>query len=410
MKYFMQTFSVAALTALALASCGIDSGSHYDPDSKTFGHEKPKGPPLNDPSAVPAPTATPPIIVSAPTATPSPDATPAPSEEPEVPPPSSGHDVLASEGLSGYFDGKAIKRVVKGEGSEGSLVSDTWFDFAFRKIFGDIGAKSEEQMSIEIKEDGRGRQIVTETATTEMGDKLNKFKGSVESQSGVQKLYWSSGSTEDLGNCPKTFICVDRIEWIPFKGRSRTFCFKDVATGKPIVVPYAPNPNFGPEAFKASLPDNSLESKPFYATQHPGIAACDAMNLETQDQQLVQWKVSLGDLRDTVKTDFFRKAKFKPLKPDTEIVVEYGLYSPELKRRYQPNGSPFLEDVTRFYTKSRYFLESTEHVLAKLVLTIQSAASVPLYTTTTGLQLEYHQEFCVNKHDGDQAFNHCTGR
>lgn len=405
MKLIFSIFPIySSILALTIASCGIDNGNHYGPDNKTFGQDKSQNQELTHPTPRPrvaTPTPTP--------AQPTPTVSPTPPPTTELPPPSTGDALLSEESLAGYFDIKSLKRIVRGPGAEGTFSSDSIMDSALRGIFGKIVKNdSVEFLDVLIREEGEGRQVVLENAITGGGDRLAELQKTGETKSGMQKLHWVLG---EHGNCPKTFICADRIEWHPVHGQLWTYCFKDMITDKAIVVPYAPNPNFGPESFAASIPNGAIESQPFIMTKHPGSVKCDQAHIITQDRQLIQWKVSIGNLNDSRQPNFYRKAKFEPLTPDTEIVVEYGRYSEDLGRRYQPKQAPFIDDISRFNSKVRYFLNSQEHALAKVILTVQSPISVPMSSDTTGVQVDYVQEFCFSRDvgKGEKSYNHCTG-
>ena len=416
MTLLLRRISLVTLTTVLFTACGVDSGNHYGQDDKTFGQDKQVPRPTTNPGLVPSPTHT-----SAPTATPTaapiatptvtpPPATPAPGE-PEEPPPSSGHDILSREAFTGYFNGKVLRRIVKSSGDEATFSEmKSWAEQGFILLFKKLTSdESNEKLDMLAREDGDDRQLVSQTVNTAGGDKVAKSNGQKETKSGTQQLFWALGGQ---GECPRVFVCVDKIQWTPKDGASWTYCFKDLKTDALIAVPYAPNPNFGPGSFKAALPQGSLLSKPFYMTRHPGLVSCSDPRILTLERDLVQWRVSLGNLSDTRSPDFLKKATHTPLVPDTEVTVDYSLYSEKLGRSYLPPHGPYLNDISRFNPKSRYFLDSKEHALAKITLTMQSSfeSIIPGLTDSSGLEVEYTQEFCMHVDEKTAQFNHCTGK
>lgn len=416
MKLFLQRISLATVTTLLVAACGVESDSHYNQDDKNFGQEKPLPRP-SAPALAQTPQSTPLPVVATPTSTPTatpvaatPTPTPTPSE-PEEPPPSSGHDVLSREAFTGYFNSKALRRIVKGTGDEATFsdmrsIAEQGFTYLFKRLTAD---ESNEKLAMLVQEDGDDRQIVSQTVHTAGGDKVAKTNGQKETKSGMQQLFWVLGGQ---GDCPRVFVCVDKIQWTPEDGQSWTYCFKDLKTDGPISVPYAPNPNFGPGSFKSAIPGGSILSKPFYMTRHPGLVACNDTRILTLARDLVQWRVAIGTLDDSRGPDFFRKATHTPLVPDTEIEVQYSLYSEKLGRSYLPPQGPYLNDISRFNRKARYFLDSKEHALAKITLTMQSSfdSMLPGLRDSSGLEIEYTQEFCKHVDEKAAQFNHCTGK
>lgn len=416
MKSLLSRISFVTIAALALAGCGVESDSHYNQDDKTFGHDKPPPrPTIQALAPTPQSTTAPAVATATPTPTatpivPTPTPDPVPTE-PDEPPPSSGHDVLSRESFSGYFNSKALRRIVKGTGDEATFsdmrsFAEQGFTFLFKKLTAD---ESNEKLDMLVREDGDVRQIVSQTVSTAGGDKVAKTNGQKETKSGMQQLFWMLGGQ---GDCPRVFVCVDKIQWTPKEGQSWTYCFKDLKTDGPISVPYAPNPNFGPGSFKSAIPEGSILSKPFYMTRHPGLVACDDTRILTLARDLIQWRVAIGNLNDTRSPDFFRKATHTPLVPDTEIQVEYSLYSEKLQRGYLPPQGPYLNDISRFNRKSRYFLDSKEHALAKITLTMQTSfdSVLPGLRDSSGLEVEYTQEFCKHVDDNAPQLNHCTGK
>lgn len=416
MKLLLNRIALVTLTT-ALTACGVDSDSHYSQDDKTFGQEKqlPRSPinPGLVPSINPTPAPTP--VVATATPAPTPVITPAPPTpapgEPDEPPPSSGHDILSREAFTGYFNSKALRRMVKNDGAEAKFsdmksFAEQGFLLLFKKMTSD---ESNEKLNMLVREDGEERQLVSQTVHTAGGDKVAKTNGQKETKSGTQQLFWVLGGQ---GECPRVFVCVDKIQWTPENGESWTYCFKDLKTDALISVPYAPNPNFGPGSFKAAIPNGSLLAKPFYMTRHPGLVSCNDTRILTFERDLIQWRITLGNLSETRNPDFLKKATHTPLVPDTEIVVDYSLYSEKLGRSYVPAHGPYLNDISRFNPKSRYFLDSKEHALAKISLTMQSTfeSMIPGISDSTGLEVEYTQEFCLHVDEKTAQFNHCTGK
>ena len=430
----------ASVSSIALTNCGIDASSHYDQREKTFGKERVEPAPLDSgsegdiPSATPTPPA-PPILTPPPTIEPTPT--------PEEPPATSGHDTLSQFGLTGYFENDSLTRIIRGSGSDGQFENSSVYDGALQRLFAYMNSdESTEVLDLLTREDGKGRHLVTQTALTNNGDRIAKIKGK-ESQSGTQKLYWVLGSEDRVRECPNTFICVDRITWTPILGRSATYCFKDLASKQPVVVPYSPNPQFSPDAFKASIPGNRFQSKPFLMTKHDGIVDCKDPDIVTVDLRAYQWQISIGDLGAARKPGFLRKALFKPLAPDSELSVEIRPFDPTRNRTYQPNRGPFIDEVSRFNTKIHYYMSSSNRSFVKVTRTIQTSfekpfrqwldnvastyegsflyipvvmainslkALIPVDDSTIGLQVEYTHEFCTHKSNVEHAFNHCTGK
>lgn len=413
-------------------SCGIDKEPHYD-EEKTFGRD-PVVLPLSNPTPMPPP----PILPAPPTET------PAPSPEPgvEEPPLTTGRDMLGSFKLLGYFDSRSASRIVRGSGSDGEVVNDGLLDPALKGLLALLTRDdSHETLDMTIQENGYTRASVVQKAHTANGDFLSGLIGA-EGQSGTQTLDWALAQDSEERECPQPFICVDRILWKPEQGKTWTYCFSDRDSNKSLAVPYAPNPQFGLDAFKDTIPSEGRRSKTFWMTSHPGLVSCEDPQRFTWRRDLFQWKLSLGDKSATRQRDFLKKAIHKPLKVDAEVVVEFGLFNPDLNRTYQPKGPPFIDQISRLNTKTRYFISTANHTFVKIERTVQTPLELSLAgvlttladdrggllsqlitgaatglrelfssdSSTTGLQVNYLFEFCGHKAASGDLYDHCTGR
>lgn len=438
-----QVFTAPILLVLAAAatSCGIATSPHYN-GTKDYGQDIDNTPltasdePVETPPSAPAPTIpTPPL--------------PAPVSEPtgEEPPATSGQDLLSHYELVGYLDTSTTARIIEGSGTDGEISPEGNIDPPIRALLRLMTSmNSDDTMEIITHENGRDRQSVTQKANSPSGDFISSMRGD-DSQSGTQTLDWvldqGKAKMKDSGSCPRPFICVDRIIWQPNKGDTWTYCFRDADTNLSLSVPYAPNTQFGPDGFRSALPDGFHLSKPFAITKHPGKVSCTDPNIETRDRDLMMWRASLGTLAASRRPGFLKKAVHKPLTSDTEVLIEYKPYNTRLGRWWQPKRAPFVDQMSRFNTKLRYFLNSQDRSFVKIIRTVQlplnlsmadafdafasrndtfslaplaSDAAIGLRTmfsnddTTTGIQINSIFEFCSHKAVHVNRFNHCTGK
>jgi hypothetical protein len=403
-------------------ACGIDRGPHY-PNNKDFG----KDPKKNDPMDVTPPAA--------------PPSEPPQTDEPTDPPPvSSGTELLGHYGFVGYFESDTVARIVDQSGTDGVIESGGLLDPVLRGILEILTMdESNERLELITKENGLKRHSVSMPGHTANGDFLADLVGD-DSKSGTQTLDWPLIGGDQTRECPTPFICVDRILWSPEVGPKFTYCFRDLETDLSHAVPYAPNTQFGPDAFAASIPDGLLVGKPFVATKHPGHVTCEEQ-VETRTRQTFQWRVSIGNLAAARGRGFLKKATFKPLTPDSEISIEFKPFNTGLGRWWQPRRPPFVDQMSRFNAKIKYFMNSKERAFVKITHTIQtpmlgnSSRSVDrgnysdtffdsvfdlmltsltsiLFASdkTTGLQVDYSFEFCGHRAAHQNLFDHCKGR
>ncbi|MCX6126125.1 MAG: hypothetical protein NTV34_15445 [Proteobacteria bacterium] len=421
---------------LSLTSCGVQDGPHYQ-EQKDFGRDPVATPLVTEETRTEAP----PEIAK--TSVPKHTAAEIEEKLPVEPPSTSGHDLLGHYNFKGYFDSSSVARIVNSSGSDGEITDSGIFDPILKGLFDLLTSdESNETLNILTHEDGHTKQAVTQKAHTENGDFLSYLKGD-DAQSGTQILDWLLATTDSVSECPRPFICVDRIQWQSEDHSEWTYCFQNPDTKSQVVVPYGPNSQFGLEAFKAALPKGSLKGTPVVMIKHPGLVSCDNPNVETRSRQLIQWKISMGDLSRARKPGFLKKAIYKPIAPDAEIVIEYQPFNSRLSRGWQPKKPPFIDQVSRFNTKVRYFLNSQERSIVKIERTVQSPMVNPvelattslrktyagtffaslidqaitglqnifsMHENTTGLQVTYSFEFCGHRAANADRFDHCTGR
>jgi len=293
-----------------------------------------------------------------------------------------------------------------------------------------IGQHTRESLVMTIRQNGDSQNLVTQDASSVGGDNISAFK-SEEPQSGVQTIVWALPGSALSESCPGPFVCAERIVWAPKSGTTMTYCYRDHATKKPVVIPYAPNPHFSAQAYKDAIGDG-LSSAPIEVVTHPGNVACDNVELETRDINLVAYHITMGDMSDQEKPGFLRRAIFNPLMADAEVVVDYSLWNDALGVAYLPKKGPYIDQLARLNSRMRYFVNSAEHAFVKIDRTVQSpmklevtdyirdtygsiAASLvglifPRENDVEGVQLIYSFEFCAHLGVVSNAFNHCTGR
>lgn len=408
---FALSFSLLAL----ITSCGIDKKPHFG--DKTFGQTDAQSGgdlPIADEPSEPNPSQPVPPVES----------------EPEEP----TDQVLSYFGFGGYFNLNTVRRIFRGSDKVSAEISQGGFlDNVLSRLLGFvIGDGSRESLSMMVQQNGRGRNRVTQQAETGGGDNIANFKGG-DSQSGTQIIDWAlTGSAKAIA-CPTPFVCVERMVWIPNSGETMTYCYRDHETKKPIVIPYSPNSHFGGDAFAAAIGEG-LHSTPIEVVTHPGDVACDAEGIETRDVKLVVYDITMGNLADQRSDGFLRRAIHRGLPADTEIVVQFSLYSPEHKQPFLPKTGIFIDQLTRLNSKMRFFLNSQEHVMVKIERTVQSPLKLegstvadtiremygdtaayladllfPRDGDTVGAQLVYSFEFCTHLGVIRNPFNHCTG-
>jgi hypothetical protein len=345
------------------------------------------------------------------------------------------NQLLSHYGFQGYFNLDTVRRIFRGSDEiNGEISSGGLLDDMLSTLLGLVlGQNTRETLSLLIRQNGAGRNAVTQTANTEGGDNLSAIKGD-ESQSGIQYLDWVLGDNERSAACPRPFVCIDRMVWSPNEGQTTTYCYRDPLTQQRVAIPYSANPHFSAESF-ASFIGSGIKSKPIRVTSHPGNVSCDQANLDTNRSQLVVYKLSLGHLHDQRSPNFIRKAVHRRLVADAEVIIDYSLYNPTLKQPYLPKEGPYIDQLTRLNSRMKFFTSDKEHVMVKIERTVQSplkleasqlteiirsnygdwAASAaalifPADGDTQGAQMVYTFEFCTHLAVVRQPFNHCTGQ
>ena len=341
--------------------------------------------------------------------------------------------------FNGYFDLDSVVRMLRGdENSDGQVseggITDSLVATALSFIIGD---SAEENLAMRVQQTTAAQNSVSQNVHTAGGDAISHFKGE-GTQSGMQYLDWALNQ-EGLGvaggtACPKPFVCISRMVWRPVSGETMTYCYRDHASKKPMVIPYSANSNFTAEAFKAAI-GNGYASNPIEVITHPGEVACDDTDVETRDINLVTYNLTVGNSGDQDKPDFLRRAIHSPLKADNEIVIEFALYDAQTRRNFTPKTGPYIDQRTRLNSKMRFFTSSADHVIVKIERTVTSplklepsqiaefirnsygnvAGSAVDYLTPKdfdmeGIQLRYYFEFCTHLAVVQNPINHCTGK
>ncbi|MCX6116519.1 MAG: hypothetical protein NT027_03185 [Proteobacteria bacterium] len=403
-KQFSLPCSTLTILCLGFSSwitgCGLERGSKYDGD-KDFGRQTTNQDDGNNDTGL----ENPPTPSPKPSDGPDVDTTPVEPEDPQ-------DAILGHYGFVADFKKESLLKIVKGE-KEAYLTPLSFFErtglsiAGISKIFDMEGTL--ESLDIITQEAGTGRSEVTQNAVTQKGDALAEKAGRKESISGKQKLFWklSSQSTD----CPKPFICADRITWTPVKGPSFSYCFRNAADQKSISVPYAPNTQFKPENFEEVLPGDGVKtSAPFIISKHEGIVDCTQEGTVTLDIKAAQWSIEYKRMPQSLPRGFYRKATFNPIVPDSEIKIKYAPYSFEFGRAYLPNDGQFIDTISRFSSSTIYYLNSSEKVFTKIVKTNQMP--VELLNIFYGMQIDYEFEFCTHKNTVlvPNPVNHCPTR
>lgn len=396
--------SLTTASAVLLNACGLDEKPHY-PD-KRFG----QGP--IDPNT---------------DGTGSEDVSSEPSNQ-----------TLLHQDFSGYFDLTSVRTIYYGEDPNNGHVSqdngviDNAIGTALSFI---IPGDAKEKLEMLVQQQSKEIKAVTQTVQTDGGDALSKFKGE-DPQSGSQLLEWvvGSGQSSSGTQCPKTFVCIKRMVWKPTTGKPLTYCYRDHATKAPMAIPYSANSNFTKEAYERAIGE-SYVSKPIEVTSHPGEVACDDPEKITHDVNPVTYKLSLGDLSSQASPEFHRKATNKPVKADTEVVIEYRLHDVQRDQPYIPKKGPYIDQRTRLNSKIKFFLNSSEHVVTKIERTVMSPFKFGTTSTVQflrdaygesvsgalsalsgpennieGIQVNYSFEFCTHLSVIKNPYNHCTGQ
>jgi len=350
-----------------------------------------------------------------------------------------GNPTLLHQAFGGYFDLNSVRAIYygldprNGQVSEGGVIDGiiaTGLSFM-------VSEDSKETLEMIVNQQNTETNVVKQHVQTDGGDALMSFKGESESQSGTQTLEWALSNDETSGvvnTCPKTFVCLKRMIWRPTSGKTKTYCYRDHATKKPVTIPYSANSNFSREAYQAAIGDG-LTSKPIDVITRPGDVSCDDPEAVTLDINQVVYQLSLGDMSAPAHPDFIRRAKVEPLNVDNEVVINYSLYDPSNRAPYTPKKGPFIDQLTRLNSKLRFFMNSSEHVIVKLETTVTSpfrfgtsstaqflkdaygssigdsfAALTGQENNIEGIQINYAFEFCTHKSMVKQPLNHCTGQ
>jgi len=404
---------------LATASCGLNKKPHY--------HDKNFGRSSDDISGTDGagPTGTSPETPS------TPDSDTPDDAEPETP----KDKLLSHYGFMGYFNMESVHRMFRGGDTiNGQISTGGTLDDTMSQLLGIvIGQHTRESLVMTIRQNGERQNLVTQNANSVGGDNISAMKGE-DSQSGAQTIDWALPGSAISESCPGPFVCAERIVWIPKSGSTMTYCYRDHATKKHIVIPYAPNPHFSAGSYKDAIGDG-LSSAPIEVVTHPGNVACDNVELETRDVTLVAWHISMGDTSAQNKPGFLRRAIFKPLKADAEVLVDYSLFNEALNMAYLPKTGPYIDQLARLNSRMRYFVNSAEHAFIKIDRTVQSPMKLegsvitdfiretygtmaadlaslvfPRQNDVEGAQLVYSFEFCAHLGVVTNAFNHCTVR
>jgi len=406
---FIKLALMTATIVSGLACCGVDRKPHY-PD-KTFGQGKNQTDTSEDANG------------------------PGRGENPSQP----ENTTLGFYSFNGYFDLNSVRRMLRGdENSDGQVseggITDSLVATALSFI---IGESSEEKLAMRVQQTAAAQNSVSQNVHTAGGDAISEFKGE-GTQSGTQDLDWAL-QQEALGvsggtACPKPFVCISRMVWRPVSGETMTYCYRDYASKKPMVIPYSANSNFTAEAFRAAL-GNGYTSQPIEVISHPGDVACHHEDNTVLDVNLVTYHLSVGSSGDQNKPDFLQRAVHSPLKSDNEIIVEYSLYDAQRGRSYVPKTGPYIDQRTRLNSRMRFFTNSDEHVIVKIERTVTSSVKLEpsliadfarnAYGSAIGgtfdyfaakefdmegIQLNYYFEFCTHLAVVKNPMNHCTGK
>lgn len=405
--------SLTCLSALSLAlfnGCGIDENPHYP--TKRFGQSTDTLADIEDTSDIGGSESSP---------------------EP-------ANQTLLHQKFAGYFDLTSVRAVYYGEDPHNGHISgdngliDNAIGTALSFI---IPSNATETLEMHVKQQSSTVKSVTQAVHTDGGDALSNFKGE-DSQSGTQQLDWTTAQPAsnqiDVTHCPKTFVCINRMIWKPKTGKTFTYCYRDHATKTPVSVPYSANSNFTKEAYEAAI-GSGYTSKPIDVTSHPGEVSCDDPEKITYDVTPVTYKLSLGNLTSQADADFHRRAIHKPLKADTEVIIEYRLHDMRRGEPFIPKRGPYIDQRTRLNSKIKYFVNSSEHVITKLERTVMSPFKFGTTWTTQflrdaygeavsgafssvmgpendieGLELKYSFEFCTHLSLIENPYNHCSGQ
>lgn len=349
------------------------------------------------------------------------------------------NQTLLHQQFLGYFDLNSVKTIYYGEDphnghiSEGGGLIDSAISTALSFM---VSGDTTESLEMLVKQQSKDVKSVTQTVQTDGGDALSKFKGD-EPQSGSQYLEWAANSSEsssdDVTPCPKPFVCIKRMVWVPKSGKTFTYCYRDHATKKPMAIPYSANSNFTKQAYEAAIGDGYV-SRPIDVTSHPGDVSCDDPEKVTQDVNQVSYALSLGKLENSASEEFLRRAKNKSLKADTEVVIEYRLHDMTRNAPYVPKKGPYIDQLTRLNSKIKFFANTEEHVVVKIERTVTSPFRFGTSSTAQflrdaygqsvgdgfvymmgrendieGIQLNYSFEFCTHLSVVKNPFNHCAG-
>jgi hypothetical protein len=408
-------FMAASLVACGISSCGLNKKEHYP--GKTFGKTTEDQTPE---AADPQPDLPPPD--SEPTV-------PQDPEDPVIP----TDQVLSHYGFGGSFNLATTRRIFRGADSDrnGSISTggalDTLAAKALKYVIGDQTANVE-SLSMLIQQNGVGHNTVTQKVITAGGDNISQFKHE-DTQSGTQIIDWALTGTAVSASCPRQFVCIERMAWVPKSGTSKTYCYVDRETQTPVSIPYSPNSNYSKEAFAIAL-GAGLTSRPIDVIAHPGNVKCDAPDLEIRDRKPVQYKLTMG----TRSISGMIRATHRPLPSDAEIVIEYSLLGGESLTPYLPKTGPYIDQLTRLNSKVSYFINSEKHVMVKIERTVLSPLKLegsaiadymrenygqwaawafewafPAHNDTEGVQLLYSFEFCTHLSVVPNYYNHCTG-
>ncbi len=388
-----------------LMSCGLDRSHKYN-DDKNFGRKN--APPANAPPTKPP-------LTDGPEETP-----PAGSEDPVVPtepePTAPLDSLLGHYGYAADFNASSLQKLVKGE-KEATLSSFSFIEMGALTVKGFFKILNRtdtvENLDIITKEAGEKYNDVTQIASTGKGDELFNLSGRSESASGTQVLHWKLSGPEG-SECPRAFICADRITWKPVTGESWSYCFRNQGTLDSITVPFSPNSQFKTEDFADALPAGGVKvSKPYIISVHPGIVDCNNKNTETRNIYLAQWEVEFKKQGASLPDKFYKFATFQPLVPDSKITVRHNPYSEELKRSYIPINGKLIDSISRFSSSTAYYINSSERVFTKIVKTNQSTVNEGIFSFFVyGTQIDYEFEFCTHKDKTlvPNPVNHCPSK
>lgn len=375
-----------APAALSLISCGrVDRTPHYD-DPKDYGRT---------PVAVETPAD--PVDSGVPGSTPASVRVSAPAPE----------TVVASVMFKGSVDPESFRFI-----TYGGTVLNPW-DLPGAKY---LKSYFEGEQSIlfygrqTYGDEATGVSLLIQDGISNSAD-MGVLVGG-ESESGTQVLERLVGNDEIKGSCPTAAVCIRSMLWKPVSGAVKTFCYKDWKTGEPVLMPYAPAPNFpAKDAQKAAG-----SYGPYRVETWDGQVNClspgsDQKPIESHNI-IVRFKFNPAPaMKYTIK-------KKNKIAPDYSVRVTID----KMGRESPLNEQPYVDSFSRMQAESEYFISSQAKSLLKIIKRTRKSINFPgddtwigtlvrgynTVSPVTGILMDVHAEYCVNLLD-KKIDNECEG-